>query len=56
MSSLSYNLKYKIEHTTEFHGSPSDIKDSDMQYRNESITMGLSPTCLILIYSKTISY
>ena len=33
----------QVSGTTEFHGSASVIKDSDMQYRNESISMGLSP-------------
>ena len=56
--SLPCNLKYKIEHTTEFHGSSSVVKkDSDMQYWNESISMVLSPTCLIFVsvYHITIS-
>ena len=50
-------LLLKIKHTTEFHGSPSDVKDSAIQYWNESISMGLSPTCLILVcvYYVTIS-
>ena len=42
-------LLLKIEHTTEFHGSPSDVKGSAIQYRNEFISTGLSPTCLILV-------
>ena len=33
----------RVSGTTEFHGSASVVKDSDMQYRNESISMGLSP-------------
>lgn len=33
----------QVSGTTEFHGSASVVKDSDMQYRNESISMGLSP-------------
>ena len=50
-------LLLKIEHATEFHGPPSDVKDSAIQYRNGSISMGLSPSCLILVcvYYVTIS-
>ena len=48
VQSLTCNLKYKIDHTTKFHGSAS-VKDFDMQYQNESISMDLSPTCLIFV-------